>query len=61
MVSDFLEIHFADSGSTIRNFALSTNYPKRQMEDMEATIEAEVRGYTVYSEVKKREGGRVSE
>ena len=42
-VCNFLHIHFSESGvgSGIKNFALSTNYPKKQMENMEATLEAE--------------------
>ena len=38
---DFLSIHFADNGIEIKNFAVGTNFPKKNFEDMDSTIESE--------------------
>ena len=40
-VFDFLEIHFAKNKLDITNFSVGTNYPKKNFEDMDSTIEAE--------------------
>ena len=38
---DFLSIHFADNEIEIKNFAVGTNFPKKNFEDMDSTIELE--------------------
>lgn len=38
-VLDFLTLHFEDTGANISRFAVSTNYPKRQLDDSAMTIE----------------------
>ena len=38
---DFLSIHFADNDIDIKNFAVGTNFPKKNFEDMDKTVEEE--------------------
>ena len=39
---DFLSVHFADSGSSVIRFSLSTHFPKQELTDMSQTIESAV-------------------
>ena len=39
---DFLSVHFADTGSSVVNFSLSTHFPKLELTDMTMTIESAV-------------------
>lgn len=40
-IFDYLEVHFEDNGHEVNNFSVGTNFPKKNFEDMESTIEAE--------------------
>jgi hypothetical protein len=40
VIHDFLFVHFADTGSSTRNFLMSTNFPKTDLKDMSLTIES---------------------
>jgi len=42
-VYDFLSIYFEDHGIAITNFVVSTNFPKRRLEDMTMTVDDAVR------------------
>ena len=42
MLYAFLRVHFADTGSGIAHFMISTNFPKKDLTDKSATLEAEV-------------------
>lgn len=41
-IFDYLEVHFQDSGLEVNNFSVGTNYPKKNFDDTDSTIEAEV-------------------
>ena len=41
-VSDFLIIYFYDLGSNVKNFSLSTHFPKQELNDMNVTVESVV-------------------
>jgi FAS-associated factor 2 len=38
-IHDFLAVHFNDIGSTVRNFSISTHFPKQELTDLTQTID----------------------
>ena len=47
IIFDFLEVYFDDNRIEINNFSVGTNYPKKNFEDMNSTVEAEVIAYKI--------------
>ena len=46
-IFEFLSVHFFESGDEIRNFAVSTHFPKMDVTDLSQTIESLVRKLTI--------------
>ena len=42
-VSNYLVVYFFDTGSNVKNFSLSTHFPKQELTDMSAAVDSVVR------------------